>query len=55
MSEYVKTKNNRKKKVQTKIVTMHALTIIDEATSWPEIIRISNKTTYEASRTFDKE
>ena len=55
MSECVKTKNNCKKKVQTKIDTICALTTINEAMTSPEIFRISGKTAYEASRAFNKE
>ena len=35
------------KKVRNKIVMIYALTIIDKATSWPEIVRVMDKTSYE--------
>ena len=55
INETVKGKRGRNKKVQTKVATIYALTMIDEASSWPKIIRIADKTSYEASKTFDRE
>ena len=55
ITEYAKGKSGRRKKIRTKIVTIYALTIIGELTSWPEITRIAGKTSYETSRAFDKE
>ena len=49
VNETIKGNQIRNKKIRTKIVTIHALTITEELSSWPEIVRISEKTSYETS------
>ena len=44
VNETIRGKGGRNKKIRTKIATIHALTIMDEISSWPEIVRIGDKT-----------
>ena len=55
INKIIKGKSKRNKKIQTKIITIYTLTIIDKLTSWPKIIGISDKISYEVSRIFNKE
>ena len=54
-NETIKGKHSRNKKSRTKISTICAPTISDKSSSWLEIVRIGDKTSYETSRAFDKE
>ena len=55
VTEHQKGKRGKRKKIRNKVVTTHAMTMTDEATSWPEIVRIDDKTSYETSKVFDWE
>ena len=55
ISEYIKTKKGKSKKVRNKIETIYAVAMLDEATSWPEIIRVADKTSLEVSKVADKD
>ena len=48
--EFKKGKTGKSKKIKNVIATIYALTVIDKATSWPEIMRIFDKTSLETSK-----
>ena len=52
--KFTKGKNGKTKKIRTKVTTIYALAAIDEATSQPEIIRISNEICYETQHTLNR-
>ena len=53
--EHKKGKRGLEKKIRNKIMTLCAMNVIDEDNSWPEMIKINDKTSYENSRCFDRE
>ena len=53
ITEFKKGKNGKSKKIKNVIAIICALTVVGEATSWPELVRTNDKTSLETSKMLD--